>query len=217
MTDPMARTLTRRGALRAGAALTAGLALATGPLGALPALADELESRGYALGDMTLGDENAPVTIIEYSSLTCPHCASFHTNTWPEIKANYVDTGKARLIFREVYFDQYGLWASMISRCGGEATFFGYIDTFLKRQQEWARAEDIVAEMQRIGRLGGLPAERIQACLTDEDFMNRLVGDFQQNAGADAVRSTPTFIINGQTATGAMSVAEFSALIDRHL
>lgn len=214
MTDPMARTPNRRHILRGGATLAAAAALAAGPMAAL---ADALETRGYALGDMIVGDENAPVTIVEYSSLTCPHCAAFHTNTWPEIKTKYVDTGKARLIFREVYFDQYGLWASMIARCGGEATFFGYIDTFLKRQQDWARAEDIVSEMQRIGRLGGLPAERIQACLTDEDFMNRLVGDFQQNAGADAVRSTPTFIINGQTATGAMSVAEFSALIDRHL
>lgn len=184
----------------------------------LPAAAQEdLAAKGYALGDMAVGDPNAPVTIIEYSSLTCPHCASFHVNTWPEIKASYVDTGKARLVFREVYFDQYGLWASMIARCGGEGPFFGYIDLFLQRQSEWTRAENIVAEMQRIGRLGGLPADRMQACLSDEALMNRLVGDFQTHASKDGVQSTPTFIINGEKATGAMGVPEFSALIDKHL
>ncbi len=188
-------------------------------LGALaaPALGNGLEDRGYALGDMELGSADAPVTVIEYASLTCPHCASFHRDTWPAIKAQYVDTGKARFIFREVYFEQFGLWASMIARCGGESTFHSYISTFLNRQQEWTRAEDVVAEMMRIGRLGGLPAERMQACLTDADFMNRLVADYQANATEHNVRSTPTFIINGESHSGAMSAAQFSALLDKHL
>jgi protein-disulfide isomerase len=197
----------------AGATVSGALALA-----GLPAAAQEdLAAKGYALGDMAVGDPEAPVTIIEYSSLTCPHCANFHVNTWPQIKTDYVDTGKARLIFREVYFDQYGLWASMIARCGGEGPFFGYIDLFLQRQQDWTRAENIVGEMQRIGRLGGLPADRMQACLTDEALMNRLVGDFQSHATEHDVQSTPTFIINGEKATGAMDAATFSALLDKHL
>jgi len=178
---------------------------------------DDLAAKGYAVGDMALGDPNAPVTVIEYASLTCPHCASFHNDTWPTIRQNYVDTGKVRFIFRDVYFDQYGLWASMIARCGGEGPFFGYLTQLFGKQKEWARSDDIVGELQRIGRLGGLPAERMQACLTDEALLNRLVADYQANATADNVRSTPTFIINGETATGAMSAAAFSALIDKHL
>jgi len=178
---------------------------------------DDLAAKGYAVGDMALGDPNAPVTVIEYASLTCPHCATFHTETWPTIRQNYVDTGKVRFIFRDVYFDQYGLWASMIARCGGEGPFFGYLTQLFGKQKEWARSDDIVGELQRIGRLGGLPAERMQACLTDEALLNRLVADYQANATADNVRSTPTFIINGETATGAMSAAAFSALIDKHL
>jgi len=186
---------------------------------AAPATAseDDLAARGYAVGDMALGDVAAPVTVIEYASLTCPHCATFHKETWPSIKQEYVDTGKVRFIFRDVYFDQYGLWASMIARCGGEGPFFGYLTQLFGRQREWARSDDIVGELQRIGRLGGLPAERMQACLTDEALLNRLVADYQANATADNVRSTPTFIINGETATGAMSAAAFSALIDKHL
>lgn len=193
------------------------MALAAFAAGPARASAGELEAKGYALGDVPLGDPNAPVTVIEYASLTCPHCATFHTQTWPAIREKYVETGKVRFIFRDVYFDQYGLWAAMIARCGGEGTFHGYLGQFFAKQAEWSRSNDIVSELQRIGRLGGLPAERMQACLSDEAFLNRLVADYQANATADNVRSTPTFIINGETATGALGVAAFSALIDKHL
>jgi protein-disulfide isomerase len=176
-----------------------------------------LEERGYALGDMTIGDPDAPVKIVEYASLTCGHCANFHNRTWPEIKERYVDTGKVHLTFREVYFDQYGLWTSMIARCGGEQAFFPFIDTFLKNQREWARAEDVVAEITRIGRVGGLSQERLQACLTDEALMERLVADYQANASADGVTSTPTFLINGDMFTGDRSVEDFAALIEERL
>jgi protein-disulfide isomerase len=204
----------RRAALAALAALAASaVAAQQTPESSAAALA----LKGYAVGDMSLGDPNAPVKIIEYSSLTCPHCANFHTQTWPTIKAQYVDTGKVHITLREVYFDQFGLWASMIARCGGPEAFHTQVETFFAKQAEWVRAQDIVAELQRIGRLNGLSAERMQACLRDEGLMTRLVEDFQANTTRDAVKSTPTFIINGETHTGTMSVAAFSALIDKHL
>lgn len=176
-----------------------------------------LEMRGYALGDMVLGSPDAPVTIIEYSSLTCGHCANFHTRTMPAIKERYIDTGKVRVIFREVYFDQYGLWASMVARCGGKDSFFSKIDALYARQSEWIRSDNIAEALQRIGRLEGLSQERLQACMTDEPFLLRLVEDFQAHMERDNVRATPTFIINGETVTGDRSVADFSALIDKHL
>jgi protein-disulfide isomerase len=196
---------------------------------AAPAAADAaLAMKGYALGDMILGNPDAPVTIVEYSSFTCPHCANFKSRTWPKIKEKYIDTGKAKLIFREVYFDQYGLWASMVARCGGQATFFDKVGAIMAKQQEWARAggnatsqqardQAIAAELGRIGRLEGLSAERVQACMTDEPYMLRLLADFQAHSARDNIRSTPTFIINGKTATGDMSVEAFSKLIDEHL
>jgi protein-disulfide isomerase len=206
--------LSRRTALAALAALAASAAAAQDAPDSSPAA---LAMKGYAVGDMTLGDPNAPVKVIEYSSLTCPHCANFHTVAWPTIKAEYVDTGKVHFTLREVYFDQFGLWASMIARCGGPEAFHAQIETFFAKQAEWVRAQDIVGELQRIGRLNGLPAERMQACLRDEGLMTRLVEDFQANTTRDAVKSTPTFIINGETHTGTMSAAAFSALIDKHL
>jgi len=176
-----------------------------------------LALRGYAVGDMTLGSPDAPLAIVEYSSLTCPHCAAFHRDTLPAIKEKYIDTGLVRLTLREVYFDQFGLWASMIARCAGPEGFFEQIETLFGKQDEWLRAEDPVEELMRVGRLGGLPADRMQACLQDEGLMLRLVEDFQTATARDAVRSTPTFLIGGETVSGNRSVAEFSALIDKQL
>jgi protein-disulfide isomerase len=202
------------GALAAAAAAAPAFAQQAAAVDASPAA---LAARGYAVGDMSLGDPAAPLKVIEYSSLTCPHCANFHTATWPEIKARYVDAGKVHWTLREVYFDQFGLWASMIARCGGPEAFFPQIDTFFARQAEWTKAQDIVAELQRVGRLNGLPADRMQACLGDEGLMTRLVEDFQANTTRDAVRSTPTFLIGGEPHTGFMTVAAFSALLDAKL
>lgn len=213
----MTHALSRRQAIALGAVM----ALGSGASALRPTPADAqtvpLEMRGYALGDMVLGDPNAPVTIIEYSSLTCGHCANFHTRTLPTIKERYVDTGKARIIMREVYFEQYGLWASMVARCGGQESFFDKIEALFASQSNWVRSNNIGEELQRIARLEGLSQERVQACLTDEELMNRLVTDFMRHRDQDNIRATPTFIINGETFTGDRSVAEFSALIDRFL
>lgn len=211
---------TRRGALALGAGLVA--------LTAAPAFAQELADKGYALGDMPLGQDDAPVTIIEYASLTCPHCASFTINTLPEIKKTYIDTGKAKLILREVYFDQFGLWSTMIARCGGEMGYHRLIEGFMTRQRSWygdhVRAfnetknpEPIINEMKKIGRLAGLSNERMDSCLTDQAFLERLVADFQREAEADAIDSTPTFLINGERIEGALSVTEMSAEIEKRL
>lgn len=179
-----------------------------------------LEERGYALGDIVMGDENAPVTIVEYASLTCPHCASFHRDAYPEIKANYIDTGKAKLVLREVYFDQFGLWASAVSRCGGDSRFYAFIDLYLNKQRDWSgkpTPAEIVEEIRRFGRLGGLSNERIDACLEDTEFHTKLIEDYQTNAQADGVRSTPYFLVNGTPVRGAVSAAEMAEAIDSAL
>ena len=203
-----------------------GGAMALTALAASPALA--IEDKGYALGDVVKGDPNAPVTIIEYASLTCPHCASFHTNAYPTIKSDYIDTGKAKLIMREIFFDQFGLWSTMIARCGGDAGYYTMIDMFLNRQRDWyqnhVRAynqtknpQPIIDEMMKIGRLAGLSNDRMESCLSDQDYLERLVTDFQTYSSEDSVRSTPTFLINGEVVTGAVSAAEMARVIDSKL
>lgn len=180
------------------------------------ALADE---KPYATGDQAIGAEDAPVTIVEYASLTCPHCAAFHAETWPALKAQYVDTGKVRFILREVYFDPYGLWAGMVARCGGAETYFPFVDAFFKRQKEWTTGDQnaIVANLRRVGKQGGLSDADLDLCLNDQDFARGLVDSYQSNAKEDAVRSTPTFFINGDRMEGARPIEDFAAAIEKHL
>ena len=178
------------------------------------------EDKPYILGDVVLGDENAKVTVIEYASPTCPHCASFHVNTWPQVKEQYVDTGKVKFILREVYFDKFGLWVAMTARCGGEAGYYPMMDTFLKTQREWTRAGDDSAighAIQQVGRRAGLSSEQLDACLSDRDFAKALIADYQDKAKADEVRSTPTFMINGEQHTGDKSFEQFSEILDAAL
>ena len=168
----------------------------------------------YVVGDVVLGDANAPVTVIEYASFTCPHCASFHLNVWDKFKENYIDTGKVKFIMREVYFDKYGLWASMTARCAGPEGFYAMTDVYLKTQNVWTRSPDRAHAIRQIGRRAGVSDERLNACLSDREYAKALLDDYKKNARADDVRSTPTFVINGQKATGDMSYDAFVQLID---
>ena len=172
-----------------------------------------------AMGDIVLGDENAPVTIVEYASFTCPHCAAFHVNTFPKLKEAYIDTGKVRFILREVYFDRFGLWASMAARCSGKDGFYPMADQFLKTQQSWARVEQdkIAGEIKKIARLNGVTEEQFNACLSDQDYAKSLVDAYQTNAKADEVTSTPTFLINGEKESGNKPFEDLAPLIDKHL
>ena len=167
--------------------------------------------------DMTLGNPDAPVTVVEYASFTCPHCARFHEGPFQQLKADYIDTGKINYVYREVYFDRYGLWASMIARCAGTPeSFFGMSDLIYQKQSEWSRAGDpaaIVDELRKVGLLAGLDAGTMESCLQNGDKAQTLVAWYQENATADGIESTPSFLINGQRYTN-MSYAEMAELID---
>ncbi|MFD3190360.1 DsbA family protein [Sedimentitalea sp. HM32M-2] len=185
-----------------------------------PAQADDAAEIDTAqIVEMVQGAEDAPVTIIEYASFTCPHCATFHQGAYQQIKKNYIDTGKVRLIYREVYFDRYGLWASMVARCGGPEKFFGITDLIFKGQAEWVQAGDgsaIVGELRKIGRLAGLDEATLDACLQDGEKAQTLVAWYQKNAEADDIQGTPSFVVNGRKVPN-QSYADFAALIDAEL
>lgn len=169
--------------------------------------------------DMTIGDENAPVTVIEYASFTCPHCMRFHTEVFPLIKENYVDTGKIRFTLREVYFDKHGLWAGMIARCAGPDRYFGLTDILFHQQSDWAQSADeaeLVEKLYGIGRQAGLTDDELDACLQDSDFAQALVERYKETATADDVTGTPSFIINGEKVQN-MSYEEFSKVLDEAL
>lgn len=169
--------------------------------------------------EMTLGADDAPVTIVEYASYTCPHCATFHEGPFKKLKADYIDTGKVKFIFRDVYFDKYGLWAAMVARCTGPEKFFGISDLIFKGQNTWARAGDapqIVEELKKIGRLSGVDNATLEACLQDSEKAQTLVAWYQANAVADEVDSTPSFVINGKKVAN-QKYEDFAAIIDAEL
>ena len=174
---------------------------------------------GVALGDddMVLGVASAPITVIEYSSLTCPHCANFHINTLPDIKANYIDTGKVRLAYRHFPFDQPALFAAAMAECAGADRFFNFIDVLFGSQNSWARAADPIAALTGIGRLGGLKPDAIAACFNDRALLDRILSSRVEGAKLFGIDSTPTFIVNGEKLVGALPYAQFEEVFERLL
>ncbi|MEM9128728.1 MAG: thioredoxin domain-containing protein [Pseudomonadota bacterium] len=161
---------------------------------------DNTEVDTSSVLEMTLGAEDAPVTLVEYASFTCPHCASFHANQFKQLKTEFIDTGKVRFIHRDVYFDRFGLWASMVARCAGPDRFFGISDMIYDQQSDWLASRDpvqIADELRKIGKVAGLSEDQLEACLSDSDKAEAMVALYQQNAEADDVTSTPTLVING--------------------
>ncbi|MCK0151434.1 DsbA family protein [Marivita sp. S6314] len=187
----------------------------------LPGAANAQESTGekVEIQEMVLGSADAPVEVIEYASFTCPHCATFHSGVFKDLKADYIDTGKVKFIYREVYFDRYGLWGSMIARCGGEERFFGVTDMIYDQQSSWTRAGSeaaIADELRKIGRIAGLENEQLEACLSDGDKARSLIEWYQANAEEHGISSTPSFVIDGTTHSN-MSYNDFREILDDKL
>lgn len=176
--------------------------------------AEEVDTSGIV--DMVTGNPDSTVEVIEYASFTCPHCATFHTGALKELKKEYIDTGKIKFVYREVFFDRFGLWASLVARCGGQEKFFGMADLIYAGQSEWTRAGEpaaIVEELRKIGRLAGMENDKIEACLQDGDQAQAMVAWYQKNAEADGIDSTPSFVINGKKHSN-MSYADMKKIID---
>ena len=164
------------------------------------ASAEETSEEIKPIAEMVQGDLDAPIEMIEYASFTCPHCATFHADVYPKLKINYIDKGLVKFIYREVYFDKYGMWASMIARCAGADRFFGITDQIYRKQSNWARAESdvaIVTQLRKIGLLAGLDESQLSSCLQDGVKLRALVEWYSENAKRDKIKSTPTLIING--------------------
>ncbi len=170
-----------------------------------------------ASGDMALGAKDAPVTIIEYASMTCPHCANFHMGPFKELKAKYIDTGKVRMIFREFPFDPLALQAAMLARCAGEKRYFGMLNVLFKSQSKWARAADPLQALAKIARLGGFTEARFKACMTNQGLADKILQSRLTGSKEFGVDSTPSFIVNGVKTSGNMTTAKWDALLATYL
>jgi protein-disulfide isomerase len=170
-----------------------------------------------ALTEQVLGRSDAPVTMIEYSSLTCPHCADFHRDTLPKLKAQYIDSGQMRYIYRDFPTSPLALGAGTIAHCVEPSRYFGFLDLLYADQKAWATSQNPLAELKIRAQLAGLSSEKVDACLKNEVLLKAI--QQRQEAGAQQYKidSTPTFIINGQVVSGARPLADFQKAIDAAL
>jgi protein-disulfide isomerase len=164
--------------------------------------------------EQILGDPQAPVTIIEYASLTCPHCAQFHTEVLPGLKERYIVPGKVRMIYRDFPLDERALTAAALAHCAGPDRYFSFLDVLFQTQASWAQADDYVAALKRLGKLGGLSEEQMDACLADQELTDGILRTRLDGQNEHQIGSTPTFIIDGQAYVGARDIEEFGKLID---
>ncbi len=167
--------------------------------------------------EVVVGSPDAPVTVIEYMSLTCPHCAEFHTTVLPDVMKAYVDTGKVRIIFRDYPLDGVAYRAAVVTHCMAEAgpkRYYGFVQVLFQQQRRWATGADPMGEVAKLARLGGLSQERFDACLENEEYAAGVLLTYQQGEAEFGVDSTPTFVVNGRVIATGMTFSEFQKVID---
>ena len=208
-------TLTRRTTLKTGLVAASGAAL--GPvLGSRLAHAQGWDPQ-ISDFDQVLGDPNAPITLIEYASFTCGHCATFHNDTLGPLKTDYIETGQMQFVFRDFPLDGLALRAGMLARCVEGVDYFAVVDELFASQQQWARASDPVAALQAIGQLAGLTEDAFIACMNNEDLANQIIQLRLDGEALYEVRATPTFVMNGDVFSGALPLAQFVERIEAQL
>jgi len=178
-----------------------------------PQLADAQAGLSVGKDDRILGNPDAPITIVEYASLTCPHCAHFANDVLPELKKKWIDSGKAKLVLRDYPLDEPALRAAMIARCAPPDRFYAYVDTFFAAQDKWVMARDYREALARLVKLGGMSQDEFDNCLKNTELENKIVeGRLVASKELD-VNSTPTFFINGTKFAGAPTVEEFDKVL----
>ena len=168
-----------------------------------------------ALPDIVQGKADAPVTIVEYASMTCPHCARFHAETYPTLRDKYINTGKVRFILREFPLDPRAAAAFMLARCSGDGDKrTAVIDRLFNSQASWAYSDTPLDALANLMKQTGMSGKAFEACLNDQKLYNKVVKE-RDDAGKDfSIDATPTFFINGVKYSGEMSVAMMSKILD---
>ena len=198
----------------ASAAAGLQLADAKGHAATVPKPLGRVDDLGVGEGDYTLGNPEAGVVLVEYASLTCPHCAVFHEKIMPMIKKDYIDAGKIRYVYRDFPLDRLALAAAVVARCGGRDRFFGFIETLYGSQDQWARASDPLAALRTLALVGGMSKTDFEACIREQKDIDAILEARLAAARKFGVSSTPTLFINGNRYHAAESVDGMRALLD---
>ena len=188
-------------------------------LAPLSLFAIDLSALKISENDFVIGDENAPVTIIEYASMSCSHCANFHKNTLPELKTEYIDTGKVRMIFRDFPFNYPALLGSMMLRCIPNEVRYDYMNVLYQLQSNWVNRDPTVTkkELYKIMQSGGMTKDEFDSCYSNLDIENEILEAVMAAQNDFNIRSTPSFIVNGNLVEGNKNTKEFRQIIDKIL
>jgi protein-disulfide isomerase len=179
-------------------------------------IANKLLARAPAIGERSIGSPEAPVVVIEYASATCPHCARFHIEAWPQIRRYYVDTGKVRWIFREFPLDSLAMAAFMLARCIDREKYFSIIELLFRQQKVWAVGEarkELFAVMQQIG----MRQDEFDACIQRKDLAEAIYNIAKTANSEFGVNSTPTFFVNGKLVRGTQNFDGFKTILEEQL
>ena len=169
--------------------------------------------------DFVIGNEDAKITIIEYASLSCSHCADFHVNTLETLKKEYIDTGKVRMVFRDYPFNYPALLGSMVLRCIPENYRYDYMNALFKLQTDWVNKKNkkTIQELYKIMQSGGMTKDEYDACIYNTELENEILKGVMEAQNQFNIKSTPSFIINGKLIEGNKSIKEFRQIIDKIL
>lgn len=185
----------------------------------LAAPADSKIDVKAAMEERVIGKDDAPVTIIEYASLTCPHCAHFATTILPELKKQLLDTGKAKLIYRDFPFDQFALKAAMLAHCVPKDNYFQMVELLFTKQDEWTKAKEPLTVLQQFGSLAGVDGTTFKSCTENKELETAILDRMKQGQDKYKIEGTPTFVIEKGDATdqfvGAQPVSTFEASVNK--
>ncbi len=189
------------------AAQTVGAAVAPSPAGGFVDL-------GVGDADYALGDPEARVVIVEYASLTCPHCADFHAEVLPALRRDFVDTGRVRYVYRDFPLDRAALAGAMVARCSGRDRFFGFIDAMYASQRQWSSAPDPISALRTLARQGGMSDREFGDCLRDRAVADGVLQGRLDASERFGVSGTPTVFVNGFRYASGLSEAQYRAILE---
>ncbi len=181
-----------------------------------PEVTDALAVAG-PMGDYALGADDAPITVYEYASLTCNHCAAFHLQSFPEIKEKYIESGKVRWVIRAFPFDPAATAAVMLARCSGEDRYYKFLDVLFEQQPQWAFQGNPGENLEAIAKQGGFSSQAYEACIQNEEIFAHVRDVQARGQEVHGVRSTPTFFVNGEKVEGALPFSEFEEVLLKYL
>jgi len=169
--------------------------------------------------DFVIGKTDAPITIIEYASMSCSHCASFHNNTLPDLKKEYIDTGKVKFVFRDFPYNFPALLGSMVMRCTPNDVRYDYMNALYKLQNQWVLKENAktTQELYKIMQSGGMKKADFEACINNTDLENKIIQEIIDAQEEFQIKNTPSFLVNGNLVSGNKSIKEFRQIIDKIL